>query len=123
MFFEPPDDEECTLILSSDFPETIIINTNVGPDPTTITCPSCRTTVVTAMDYESTTKTHIIAGLLCLFGCWLCVCIPYCTGKVLVSQKKCQFYSNYLNIQFVGCCRNANHYCPSCGAYIGTYSQ
>lgn len=40
----------------------------VGPEPSTVTCPSCRSQVITRMEFESTTKTHIMAGLLCLFG-------------------------------------------------------
>lgn len=39
----------------------------VGPNPQPMTCPSCNATIVTQMRFESTTKTHIIAGLLCLF--------------------------------------------------------
>jgi len=72
----------------------------VGPNPTMVTCPSCHGTVVTRMEFEASTKTHLFAGILCLLGCWCCCCIPYCVDS----------------------CQNGNHYCPSCGAYIGTYS-
>jgi len=79
---------------------SVIMAPQVGPDPQMITCPSCRSSVITRIEYEPTTKTHIMAGLLCVFCCWCCVCVPYCVDS----------------------CKNGNHYCPSCGAYIGTYS-
>lgn len=78
---------------------TIVTAPQVGPDPASISCPSCQKHVITRMDYETSTKTHIMAGLLCLFICWPCFWIPY----------------------VVDTCKNANHYCPNCGAYIGTY--
>ncbi|XP_052866973.1 lipopolysaccharide-induced tumor necrosis factor-alpha factor homolog [Anopheles cruzii] len=79
----------------------IVTSPQVGPDPTTIICPSCRATVVTRMEYETTTKTHLCAGLLCLFLCWPCAFIPYCSTA----------------------CRDANHYCPNCGSFIGSYRK
>lgn len=78
---------------------TIVTAPQVGPDPASITCPSCQKHIVTRLDYETSTKTHIFAGLLCLFICWPCFWIPY----------------------VIDSCKNANHYCPNCGAYIGTY--
>nr|XP_037877552.1 cell death-inducing p53-target protein 1-like [Bombyx mori] len=72
-----------------------------GPDPSHYTCPSCNTAIVTRVERVSTTKTHLFAALLCLIGCWPCVCIPYCTNS----------------------CQNAEHYCPNCSAYIGNYSS
>ncbi|XP_058818606.1 lipopolysaccharide-induced tumor necrosis factor-alpha factor homolog [Topomyia yanbarensis] len=78
---------------------TIVTAPQVGPDPASISCPSCQKHVITRLDYETSTKTHIMAGLLCLFICWPCFWIPY----------------------VIDSCKNANHYCPNCGAYIGTY--
>ncbi|XP_055686903.1 lipopolysaccharide-induced tumor necrosis factor-alpha factor homolog [Lutzomyia longipalpis] len=80
---------------------TIVNNPPVGPDPSTIVCPSCRQQVITRLDYETTTKTHIMAAILCAFVCWPCAWIPYVMDS----------------------CKNANHYCPSCGAFIGTYKS
>ncbi|KAG6448058.1 hypothetical protein O3G_MSEX005316, partial [Manduca sexta] len=73
----------------------------VGPKSTNIVCPSCHATVMTKVEHKSTTKTHIIALFLCLFLCWPCVCVPYCMDS----------------------CQNANHYCPNCNSYLGTYEQ
>lgn len=73
----------------------------VGPDPVRIQCPSCGAQILTKMKYEPTTKTHVVALILCLFICWPCVCLPYCMDS----------------------CQNANHYCPNCDAFIGTYTS
>lgn len=80
-------------------PPTVIMTPQVGPDPQMLTCPSCRQTTVSKMDYESSTRTHVMAGLCFLFGCWLCCWMPYCMDS----------------------CRNGNHYCTNCNAYLGTY--
>lgn len=40
---------------------------NVGPDPTRIQCPSCKSDVVTKVTHKATTKTHLMAVLLCVF--------------------------------------------------------
>ncbi|XP_041973084.1 lipopolysaccharide-induced tumor necrosis factor-alpha factor-like [Aricia agestis] len=73
----------------------------VGPKPSQVTCPSCKSSIMSKVKHKPTTKTHLIALLLCLCLCWPCVCVPYCVDS----------------------CRNADHYCPSCNAYIGTYQS
>ncbi|XP_059611210.1 lipopolysaccharide-induced tumor necrosis factor-alpha factor homolog [Phlebotomus argentipes] len=82
--------------------QTVIVTSPaVGPSSTGIVCPSCRLSVMTNVRTESTTRTHVIAILLCVFLCWPCVCVPYCMDS----------------------CKNANHYCPNCGSFIGTYQK
>lgn len=76
----------------------VITSAGFGPDPAQITCPSCGQITVTKIDYESSTKTHLMAGLLCLLV-WPCFCLPYLMDS----------------------CKNANHYCTNCSAYLGTY--
>ncbi|XP_072385347.1 uncharacterized protein [Diabrotica undecimpunctata] len=73
----------------------------VGPSPTSTTCPSCHAQIVTSVETETTTKTHLFALLLCLFGCCLCSCIPYCVDS----------------------CQAKTHYCPNCRAYIGRFEN
>ncbi|KAI5641927.1 LITAF-like zinc ribbon domain-containing protein [Phthorimaea operculella] len=75
--------------------------TPVGPSPTSLVCPSCRATIRTRVESKATTKTHVIALLLCLFLCWPCVCVPYCMDS----------------------CQNADHYCPNCNSFLGTYQN
>ncbi|XP_049784120.1 lipopolysaccharide-induced tumor necrosis factor-alpha factor homolog [Schistocerca nitens] len=78
-----------------------VISTPLGPEPTTLQCPSCHKTVTTEIRYKSNTKTHIVAVLLFVFLCWPCICVPYCTG----------------------CCRVKEHYCPGCNAFLGAYDN
>lgn len=80
------------------FPFPVITTPGFGPDPAQITCPSCGQVTITKIDHESSTKTHLMAGLLCLLV-WPCFWLPY----VMES------------------CKNANHYCTNCSAYLGTY--
>ncbi|XP_075167309.1 lipopolysaccharide-induced tumor necrosis factor-alpha factor homolog isoform X1 [Haematobia irritans] len=76
-----------------------IIPQPVGPKSTTLTCPHCRCRIRTRVDHRSTSKTHIACLLLSWTLC--CCCLPYCMDS----------------------CRNANHFCPMCGAFIGTYAS
>ncbi|EAA15026.4 lipopolysaccharide-induced tumor necrosis factor-alpha factor homolog [Anopheles arabiensis] len=78
----------------------IVTNPQVGPDPMTITCPTCHATVRTKVKHESTTSTHACALLLWIV-CWPCLCLPYCCNS----------------------CRDANHYCPRCNTFIGSYKH
>ncbi|CAG9563523.1 unnamed protein product [Danaus chrysippus] len=73
----------------------------VGPEPMPLICPACHASVKSKVEHSSTTGTHIMAALLCLCLCWPCVCVPYCVDS----------------------CQNADHYCPSCNAYLGTYKR
>ncbi|KOB71988.1 Lipopolysaccharide-induced tumor necrosis factor-alpha factor [Operophtera brumata] len=75
----------------------VIVTQQMGPRPTHVTCKSCHADVVTRVEANATTRTHLFALILCLIGCWPCVCVPYCVDD----------------------CMNANHYCPNCNSYIG----
>lgn len=48
--------------------QTAVYHPPVGPEPTSMTCPSCRQSIITSLDYETTTRTHIGAGICCIFG-------------------------------------------------------
>ncbi|XP_036220774.2 lipopolysaccharide-induced tumor necrosis factor-alpha factor isoform X1 [Bactrocera oleae] len=73
----------------------------VGPSAQELTCPRCLQRVRTLVVYEPThgRLCMSICALLCI--CWPCVCVPYCMDS----------------------CQNANHYCPNCNAFIGTYTN
>ncbi|KAG5676618.1 hypothetical protein PVAND_006438 [Polypedilum vanderplanki] len=77
---------------------TVITNAAYGPEPVVIICPSCHQQNQTKLDYESSTKTHLMAFVICLL-CWPCFWMPYAIDS----------------------CKDTNHYCSSCGAYLGTY--
>ncbi|KAL0850231.1 hypothetical protein ABMA28_012085 [Loxostege sticticalis] len=69
----------------------------LGPENTIVECPFCHKQIKTAVKYSSHTGTHIAAAI---WGrmCCLC-CIPYCSDSA----------------------KNADHYCPGCQRYLGTY--
>ncbi|CAB3258140.1 unnamed protein product [Arctia plantaginis] len=79
----------------------VVVGRQMGPKPASLSCPSCHAQITTRVERKTTTKTHLFALLLCFLGCWCCVCVPYCMDS----------------------CQNADHYCPSCNAYIGSYSN
>ncbi|XP_063374851.1 lipopolysaccharide-induced tumor necrosis factor-alpha factor homolog isoform X1 [Cydia amplana] len=80
---------------------TIIVQTVVGPESTRTTCRNCNAQISTRIDRKPTMKTHLMAMLLCVLGCWCCVCVPYCMDS----------------------CLDVDHYCPNCGAFVGSYTQ
>ncbi|CAH0668927.1 unnamed protein product [Spodoptera exigua] len=84
----------------ADVVPVIVGNRAMGPKPSTITCPSCRVEIVTRVEYINSSKTHLFALGLCIVF-WPLVCLPY----------------------FLDSCRNADHYCPNCNAYIGSYNN
>ncbi|XP_028171763.1 lipopolysaccharide-induced tumor necrosis factor-alpha factor homolog [Ostrinia nubilalis] len=71
----------------------------VGSQPTILNCPSCQAQIVTRVESSPSVRTHLIAACLCLFIFWPCTCLPYCIGS----------------------CNNADHYCPNCNVYLGSY--
>ncbi|KAH8371351.1 hypothetical protein KR093_007057 [Drosophila rubida] len=73
----------------------------LGSMPAVVTCPACNTRQFSVVKHEASTKTHLLAMLICILGGVCCCCIPYCVDS----------------------CQNATHHCPSCGAYIGTYQN
>ncbi|XP_004533777.1 lipopolysaccharide-induced tumor necrosis factor-alpha factor homolog isoform X2 [Ceratitis capitata] len=92
-----PPPQSHTVIIQTTRPSSVPVSSG----PTRITCPSCHAQVLTTVKHQATTRTHFWALILCLVFCWPCVCVPYCMDS----------------------CQNANHYCPNCNAYIGTYSN
>lgn len=77
---------------------TVIVQTPVGPRETRTTCPSCQAVITTRISHDTSTRTHLFALLCCLIF-FPCACVPYCMDS----------------------CKDTNHYCPNCNAYLGTY--
>ncbi|XP_016953327.1 lipopolysaccharide-induced tumor necrosis factor-alpha factor homolog [Drosophila biarmipes] len=73
----------------------------LGGVPSMATCPSCGVRRETNVEFEPSTKTHLLALLICMLGGICCCCIPYCSDS----------------------CQSAKHTCRSCGAYVGTYKN
>nr|ABL75667.1 IP17055p [Drosophila melanogaster] len=49
------------------------MSTSVGPEPCIVVCPSCRQQVTTRVEPKATTKTHLIALIMCLTFLWPCL--------------------------------------------------
>ncbi|KAG5676620.1 hypothetical protein PVAND_006440 [Polypedilum vanderplanki] len=79
----------------------IVQQASFGPNPQPMTCPQCRANIVTTVNNEPSTKTHLIALVICLVGGWAgCCLIPYCTSS----------------------CQAQTHKCPNCGNFLGTHN-
>ncbi|XP_065367817.1 lipopolysaccharide-induced tumor necrosis factor-alpha factor homolog [Calliphora vicina] len=94
---QPPPQQSTVIIQTTTRPNLVAI----GSGPTHIQCPSCHAEILTSVKHTANSKTHCWALVLCLFICWPCVCVPYCMDS----------------------CQSANHYCPNCNSYIGTYDN
>ncbi|CAF0765489.1 unnamed protein product [Brachionus calyciflorus] len=74
----------------------------LGRDPTTMTCPKCKSSVVTRIEYKNGTYTYILCLMLSFTGgCLGCQFIPFC----------------------LECAKDVNHFCPNCGELIGTVER
>ncbi|KAF2886091.1 hypothetical protein ILUMI_20083 [Ignelater luminosus] len=93
--FHPP--AENTVIITNG----PMMVTSFGPCPQYSTCPFCHHAISTRVETEPSTKTHLVAFFMCLFGCWPCCLLPYCFDS----------------------CQSKNHYCPYCGAFLGSYDD
>jgi lipopolysaccharide-induced tumor necrosis factor-alpha factor len=73
-----------------------------GPRPAQLSCPHCHQQIQTRVEYASGLLAWLICGGCVLFGCVLgCCLIPFCVDD----------------------CKDAEHYCPSCRAYLGSYKR
>ncbi|XP_013144698.1 PREDICTED: lipopolysaccharide-induced tumor necrosis factor-alpha factor homolog [Papilio polytes] len=96
-----PTTQPRTVVVTSAPTSSDTSDIKIGPRPTGITCPNCNRSVVTRVHYAANNRTHIIsAGLCILTGCCCGCFVPYCMRS----------------------CKSANHFCPKCRAFIGTYA-
>ncbi|XP_011866518.1 PREDICTED: lipopolysaccharide-induced tumor necrosis factor-alpha factor homolog [Vollenhovia emeryi] len=75
----------------------IVAGGGLGNESQHMVCPHCHANISTRVESEANMKTHLMAALLCLFGCWCCAPCPYCMNSCLVQK----------------------HYCPACSSYLG----
>ncbi|KAJ8726874.1 hypothetical protein PYW08_015271 [Mythimna loreyi] len=71
-----------------------------GTQPTPITCKSCNELIVSRVELKTSTKAHLFALMFCCLF-WPLAWLPYCIDS----------------------CHDADHYCPNCNAYIGSYKN
>lgn len=107
----PPPPPGFTAVTPAPPPRTTVITTpaaaqggvrqaKMGPGPTGTTCMTCNKNIVTTVEYVPNNRTHIISAALCVLAGCCCGCfVPYCMRS----------------------CKTANHYCPQCKAFIGSY--
>merc|ERR1712112_114991 len=69
--------------------------------PIAMTCPHCQQSITTTTSTSVGGCAWVTGGVLCLFGCWPCACIPCCVDD----------------------CLDFNHNCPSCNRVLGTYRR
>merc|ERR1712112_573636 len=69
--------------------------------PIAMTCPHCQQSITTTTSTSVGGFAWVAGGVLCLFGCWPCACIPCCVDD----------------------CLDFNHNCPSCNRVLGTYRR
>ncbi|XP_045492206.1 lipopolysaccharide-induced tumor necrosis factor-alpha factor homolog [Colias croceus] len=77
----------------------VIVTNAMGPNSAIVVCVSCGQHITTRVERMPSVRTHLFALLICLIGCWPCACLPYCVES----------------------CNNADHYCPNCNSYVGSY--
>ncbi|XP_028165754.1 lipopolysaccharide-induced tumor necrosis factor-alpha factor-like [Ostrinia nubilalis] len=95
----PPATAPRTTVITSP-PSSGLAPGKLGPGPTGTTCVTCNKSIVTRVDYVPNNRTHIISAALCVLAGCCCGCfVPYCMRS----------------------CKTANHYCPNCQAFVGTY--
>lgn len=71
----------------------------LGPNPVYVSCPRCRSIVISDIHTERSNLAHITSLILCVCMCWPCCLLPYCVKN----------------------CRNTYHFCPRCHYYLGVY--
>ncbi|XP_065052508.1 cell death-inducing p53-target protein 1 homolog [Rhopilema esculentum] len=90
-----------TVVVTSQPVVTTVMPLAFGEFPVSMTCPSCRASIVTAVVTEPGTFAYLLFFLMCIFGFWICCCIPFCIDS----------------------CKDAIHSCPNCRAQLGVYKR
>ncbi|PAV59752.1 hypothetical protein WR25_26466 [Diploscapter pachys] len=83
-------------------PTTIYVGSVVFDKiPTQVLCPRCNMNVITTLKFKNGLLTWLMVGGMALFGCWICCCVPLCIDS----------------------CKDVQHFCSSCQAFLGTYKR
>ncbi|KAH8411073.1 hypothetical protein KR222_011750 [Zaprionus bogoriensis] len=78
---------------------TVVRNTVVVDNGQGMICPHCQARIRMRVEHHATCSTYLLAGLLCLFLCWPCVCLPCCCN----------------------CGYKTSQFCPNCNACLGSF--
>ncbi|XP_026743121.1 lipopolysaccharide-induced tumor necrosis factor-alpha factor homolog [Trichoplusia ni] len=101
----PPYDSLDGTVTTQPIVQTIIIQPTLKNEPMYYICHKCEERVLTKVKYESTKKTHMLAGFVFGFTLWCSLCCLAAIPYLMKTFKK------------------AHHYCPNCDSYLGAYSK
>ncbi|XP_025193824.1 lipopolysaccharide-induced tumor necrosis factor-alpha factor homolog [Melanaphis sacchari] len=73
----------------------------LGPRSVQLTCPTCKSLVMTRIEEESSSSAYLCCMLMFIVGCFVCSCLPLCMDN----------FKNY------------KHSCPNCNAFLGLYKS
>ncbi|XP_022338255.1 LITAF domain-containing protein-like [Crassostrea virginica] len=97
--YAPPPGQPQTTVIAQ--PVAVVPCMTMRDIPVRVTCPSCRADVMTSTVFETGTMTWLLAGILCILGCWPCCLIPFCVEG----------------------CKDVIHTCPNCQTQVGVYRR
>jgi len=87
--------------------QVIIVQANpinlppLGPKSVQLTCPTCKSLVMTRIEEEPSSNAYFCCVLMFIVGCFVCSCLPFCMDNF----------------------KNFKHSCPSCNSFIGIYKS
>lgn len=90
-----------TTVVTQQQPSVLVVNTAFNQIPSAMQCPFCNAVITTSLAYVDGTLTWLVAGVLCLAGCWPCCLIPFCVDD----------------------CKDVQHSCPNCHRVVGTFRR
>ena len=90
-----------TTVVMQQQPTVVVTNTSFGNGSTAMQCPFCSATITTSVNYIEGTMVWLLAGVLCIVGCWPCCLIPFCVDD----------------------CKDVQHSCPNCRRVVGTFRR
>ncbi|XP_025417290.1 lipopolysaccharide-induced tumor necrosis factor-alpha factor homolog [Sipha flava] len=71
----------------------------LGQRSVNVTCPSCKSLVMSTVEETTSSKAYICCMLMCIFGMCACSYLPFCMDSFM----------------------NYKHTCPRCKAFFGVY--
>ncbi|XP_031720718.1 cell death-inducing p53-target protein 1 homolog [Anarrhichthys ocellatus] len=79
-------------------PVVVIMQSQLTDVPGQIMCPYCQNIVITQIGYVTGSYTWMIFGILAVFMCWCCCCIPFCVDSCKDVEHSCPHCHNVLHI-------------------------
>lgn len=77
----------------------LVVPTDLSDGPVDLTCVHCQHHVTTRVKSGPSMLTWGFCACLCMFLCWPCACLPFCSNRLKVTR----------------------HFCSNCGILLGVY--